>query len=50
MLLATFFSAETNRRAVVLFALLFGFTLFLVVGIHNTVRFGSQRSTDREQD
>jgi YbbR domain-containing protein len=44
------FSATTNRRSVVLFALLFAFTLFLVVGIHNTVRFGSQRSTDREQD
>ncbi len=44
------FSVTTNRRSVVLFALLFGFTLFIVIGIHNTVRFGSQRSTDREQD
>ncbi len=50
MLLPALLPSATNRRSVVLFALLLGFTLFLVVGIYNTVRFGSQRSTDREQD
>ncbi len=50
MFLPALMPSATNRRSVVLFAMLLGFALFLVVGIHNTVRFGSQQSTDREQD
>jgi hypothetical protein len=49
MLLPALRPSATNRKSVVLFAMLFGFAIFPIVGIHNTVRFGSKQSTDLRQ-